>query len=164
MFVNDMYTLVELVEKFGLTSDEVEHGLRRTGAKTAIVRDPEDHPAYSYESVWMFVHYHLNHEYFAAWGHDSERVTASEMTDALTEEVAEDWPEAARLSLLDVLKSANGSSEVQFLRRRILHINPECPDCGRFPWIVGFDGREVHNGVVLSIYVCPGCGHLFLKR
>ena len=41
---------------------------------------------------------------------------------------------------------------------------PYCPDCGRFPWIVGFDGQRTHNGVVLSIYVCPGCGYLFLKR
>lgn len=164
MFVNDLYTLVELVEKFGLTSDEVECGLRRTGAKTVIVRDPEDHPAYSYESVWTFVHRHLNHEHFAAWQHNSEMVSVSEMTDTLSEEVTEGWPKVARLSLLDLLKSANGSSKVQFLRRRIMHIDPECPDCGRFPWIVGFDDRKVHNGVALSIYVCPGCGYLFLKR
>jgi hypothetical protein len=150
------------VTKFGLPSEEVELGLRRSGARP--LQDEENHPCYSYEAVWQYVHRYLNDGHFAAWEHETERVDASDMTDSLISEITACWPDPAHPGLERILKSANGSHNVFFMLHRILRIDPECPACGRFPWIVGYDGRLSRAGAVLSIYVCPGCGYLFLKR
>ena len=162
MYPDDLYSLKKLVSKFGLPAGQVELGLRRAGAQS---RHHEDGGSvYDYDSVWRYVHTYLNHEHFAAWEHDVERVRASELNDELVDQLTSGWPEKSREKLLALLGSADGSTQVCLLRHRVLHIDPECPSCGGFPWIVGFDGRGADTGIVLSVYVCPGCGYLFLKR
>ena len=162
MFISETYTLNELVAKFALPAKQVELGLRRTGART--LRDEDNQEIYNYDSVWRYVHQILNRKHFAAWEHDVERVRVSEMTDSILDQLTGHWPGKAREGLLTMLKSVNGSSEVCLLRYRLRRIDPECPLCGCFPWIVGFDGRQAEAGTILGIYVCPACGYLFLKR
>ena len=162
MYADDRYRLKTLVKKFGLPAAQIELGLRRADARSR--HDQDGRSAYTYEAVWQYVHTCLNHERFAAWEHNVERVRASELSDELVGQLTSGWPEKSREKLLDLLGSANGSTEVCLLRHRVLHIDPECPSCGGFPWIVGFDGRGADAGIVLSIYACPACGYLFLKR
>lgn len=162
MFVNDSYTLRVLSEKLGVPDAELEQGLRRVGAQP--VRDRRGRSLFTYEAVWEFVHRRLNHQHFAAWGRTEDTLSASELTAELMEEITGNWPGAARLRLADIVNATDGSTEVRLVRRPIRRIDPECPACGYFPWIVGFDDRQVAKGMVLSIYVCPGCGYLFLKR
>lgn len=161
MFVDETYSIAELAHKFGLPTDQVELGMRRSGARAV---EPEGRATYSYEAVWQYVHRFLNHEHFAAWEHNAERVAASDMNEVLTAEITADWSESTRTRLARIIQSVNGSPGVFFMLHRILHIDPECPACGHFPWIVGYDGRQASTGLILSIYVCPGCGYLFLKR
>ncbi|GEM_PF-6681931 len=159
MFANEIYSLSQLVAKLGLPAEQVEIGLRRTGAHAV----PNNH-LYTYETVWNYVHRYVNHMHFAAWEHQIERVNASQMTPDLVNRITAGWSESAIEALTRVLKSADGSNEVCFMLHRILRIDPECPTCGRFPWIVGYDGRQARAGAILSMYVCPGCGYFFLKR
>ena len=162
MFVDESYSLAVLVNKFGLPAEQVGLGLRRAGVRP--LEDQHSHTLYTYEWVWQYVHRFLNHGHFAAWEHDSERVAASDMTQARIAHITAGWPEVACTGLTRILNSVNGSHDVLFMLHRILRIDPECPACGRFPWIVGYDGRQARTETVLSIYVCPGCGYLFLKR
>ena len=164
MFIDETYSLSELADKLGLPSEEVALGLRRVGAGVPDEAHPRARTHYTYESVWQYVHTFLNHGHFASWQHEAERVGASEMTEAVLGKITRDWSKPARASLDRILASANGSPGVCFMLHRILRIDSECPSCGRFPRIVGYDGRQAARGLVLSIYVCPGCGYLFLKR
>jgi hypothetical protein len=160
MFVNETYSIDQLARKFNLPSAQVELGLRRAGVRAI----DSQRALYSYEAVWHYVHKSLNSGHFAAWEHNIERVPASELTGELIDQIALGWPEDARAGLDKLLALAHASPDVFLMLHRILHIDPECPACGHFPWIVGYDGRQARKGIILGIYVCPGCGYLFCRR
>ena len=162
MFINNLYSLAELSAKLGLPAKQVEAGLRNVNARP--LTDSRKRVRYAYEAAWNYVHREINRQHYAAWEHEEERVDASELTAEVIARITLNWPEETISAFERILRMANGSRKVVFMLHKIRRIDPECPACGHFPWIAGYDGRQADSGVVLSIYVCPKCGYLFCRR